>query len=109
MSEKKVYLLMKSSIPPHLIEEFNEYWLKESLPFWQKHGARLIGAFVNYVGGPICEEIRLFEFDSIAHWDQFEQSLAISEEGQELVKRLLSRFNIVVERRLLRAIYDIHE
>ena len=109
MSDKKVYLLMKSSIPPQLVGEFNEYWLRESLPFWSKHGARMIGAFVNYVGGPICEEIRLFEFDSIANWDQFEQSLAQSEEGRDLVNRLISRFNIVVERKLLRAIYDVHE
>jgi hypothetical protein len=106
MADKKIYLLMKSNIPPQLVEEFNQYWVKESLPFWQKHGAKLIGAYASYVGGPICEELRLFEFDSIAHWEQFEQSLAESEEGRELTKKLISRFNIVVERRLLRALYD---
>jgi hypothetical protein len=107
MSEERVYLLMKSTISPNQVKEFNEYWLKESLPFWLNQGARLIGAFSNYVGGPTCEEFRLFEFASIKDWDRFETNLAESEKGQELIKGLVSRFNMVVERRLLRPIYNL--
>ena len=65
MAEKKVYLMIKVRVPFDLVGEFNEYWGRESLPIWLKYGARHIGSFANFVGDPINEIVRLFEFDSI--------------------------------------------
>ena len=92
---------MRLIAPTNLVGEFNEYWVKESLPFWLKHGAKHIGSFVNYVGGPINETLRLFEFNNVEHWQQFEEALAKSEEGQNLRRELISRFQLTIERRLL--------
>ena len=60
--------------------------------------------FANYVGDPINEIIRLFEFDSVEQWEQWEKFLADSEEGKDLVKRL-SRYIVSLERKLLVSIY----
>lgn len=104
MAEKKVYLMMKVRTPFDLVNEFNEFWGKESLPIWTKHGARHIGSFTNYVGDPVNEIIRLFEFDSVSQWEQWEEFLADSLEGKDLVKRL-SRYIVNLERKLLSSIY----
>ncbi len=103
-SREKVYLLLRVNIAPQLVREFNEYWAREALPFWLKHGARHIGSFLNYAGGSTNEIIRLFEFDNISHWAQFEEIVAETEEGQDLRGRFAS-FNLIIERRLLRTIY----
>lgn len=100
MLERKVYLLIKVRVHSGLVGEFNEYWAKESLPFWLKHGARHIGSFVNFVGDPTNEIIRLFEFDNLLQWQQWEKFLAESEEGVNLLKGL-SRFISSLERKLL--------
>ena len=104
MAEKKVYLMIKVRTPFELVREFHEFWGKESLPIWIKHGAKHIGSFENYVGDPINEIIRLFEFDSIEQWEKWEKFLADSEEGKALVKRL-SRYIVSLERKLLVSIY----
>ena len=104
MAEKKVYLMIKVRTPFELVGEFNEYWGRESLPIWIKHGAKHIGSFTNYVGEPINEIIRLFEFDSVAQWQQWERFLADSEEGKNLVQRL-SRYIVSLERKLLLSAY----
>ena len=104
MAEKKVYLMMKVTTPNHLIDEFHEFWGKESLPIWLRYGARHIGSFTNYVGGPVNEITRLFEFDSIAQWEQWEKFLLDSEDGKNLLQRL-SKYIITVERKLLLSVY----
>ena len=104
MSAKKVYLMIKVRTPFEMVSEFNEFWGKESLPIWLKHGAKHIGSFANYVGEPINEIIRLFEFDSIEQWNRWEKFLAEDKEGQELVKRL-SKYIVSLERNLLFSIY----
>lgn len=104
MAEKKVYLMIKVRTPFELVGEFNEFWGKESLPIWLKHGAKHIGSFVNYVGDPINEIIRLFEFDSIRKWEEWERFLVDSEEGKNLVQRL-SRYIVSLERKLLVSAY----
>ena len=104
MAEKKIYLMMKVTTPYHLVSEFNEFWGRESLPFWLKHGARHIGSFTNYIGGPLNEIVRLFEFASIAQWEKWEKFLADSEEGKNLLQRL-SPYILSIERKLLRSVY----
>ena len=104
MAEKKVYLMIKVRTPFDLVNEFHEFWGKESLPIWIKHGAKHVGSFVNYVGDPINEIVRLFEFDSVAQWEQWEKFLADSPEGKALVKRL-SKYIVSLERKLLYSVY----
>ena len=104
MADKKVYLMIKVKTPFELVGEFNEFWGRESLPIWLKYRAKHIGSFVNYVGEPINEITRLFEFDSIAEWEQWERFLADDPAGKDLVKRL-SRYIISLERKLLTSVY----
>jgi len=104
MAEKKVYLMIKVRTPFELVGEFNEFWGTESLPVWLKHGAKHVGSFTNFVGDPINEITRLFEFDSVSQWEQWEKFLADSEEGKALVKRL-SRYIVSLERKLLVSVY----
>jgi hypothetical protein len=104
MGQKKVYLVIKVRTPFDLVGEFNEFWGRESLPIWLKHGAKHVGSFANYVGDPVNEIIRLFEFDSVAQWEEWEKFLGESQEGKELVKRL-SKYIVSLERKLLTAIY----
>jgi hypothetical protein len=104
VTEKKVYLMIKVRTPFDLVGEFNEFWGRESLPIWIKHGARHIGSFANYVGDPINEIVRLFEFDSVGQWEQWEKFLAESDEGKALVKRL-SRYIVSLEKKLLVSVY----
>jgi hypothetical protein len=104
VAEKKVYLMIKVRTPFDLVGEFNEFWGRESLPVWIKHGARHIGSFANYVGDPINEIVRLFEFDSVGQWEQWEKFLADSDEGKALVKRL-SRYIVSLEKKLLVSVY----
>lgn len=101
---KKVYLMIKVRTPFDLVAEFNEFWGRESLPIWVKHGAKHIGSFVSFVGDPINEITRLFEFDSVAAWEEWEKFLADSEDGKDLVKRL-SRYIVSLERKLLTPVY----
>jgi hypothetical protein len=104
MSNRKVYLMIKVRTPFELVTEFNEFWRRESLPIWKRHGAKHIGSFTNYVGDPINEVIRLFEFDGIEQWSQWEKFLAEDKEGKELVQRL-SKYIVSLERKLLLSIY----
>lgn len=104
MAGKKVYLMIKVRTPFDMVSEFNAFWEKESLPIWIKHGAKHIGSFSNYVGDPINEIIRLFEFESIAQWNEWEKFLADSAEGKDLVQRL-SRYIVSLERKLMFSIY----
>lgn len=103
MEQHKVYLLLKVKVPLKSVKEFNDFWVKESLPIWIKHGAKHIGSFTNYVGGPTDEIIRLFEFESIAQWDQWYKFINEDERGKALYTSL-KKYLISVERRLLRAL-----
>jgi len=91
MPGKKVLMITKVNAVWSSINEFNEYWEKENLPFWLEHGAKHIGSFVNYLGGPKSQIIRLFEFEALSHWDSFMQlreKMFDSEKGRESMKRL---------------------
>ena len=104
MAGKKVWLMIKVRTPFDLVGEFNDFWGRESLPVWLKHGAKHVGSFTNYVGDPVNEIVRLFEFDSVARWEEWERFLGDSEEGKDLVKRL-SKYIVTLERKLLTPVY----
>lgn len=58
------------------LDEFHEYWRDHNLPFWEQHGARHVGSFVNHLGGPKSRILRLFEFDDL---EQCQRFLAVRE------------------------------
>ncbi len=105
MASKSVYLMIKVKVPIHKVREFNEFWGKESLPVWLRHGAKHIGSFTHRAGGPINEIIRLFEFESLSQWQQMEDFLVDTEEGRNLAKKLDQGFVIHLEKSLLTSIY----
>lgn len=106
MAEKKVYLMIKAIVHrSNLVRQFNEFWGKESLPVWTKHGAKHIGSFTIRAGGASNEIIRLFEFESLSHWQQMEDFLVESEEGRALTKKLGDQFVMCTEKKLLSRIY----
>ena len=100
----KTYLLVKVTIAPILLRDFNEFWAREILPFWNKHGARHIRLFINLVGGSTNEILRLFEFDDDISWSKFNTALTETEEGREVSKVLRSKWDILAEMKLLRPI-----
>jgi len=101
----RIYLLVTVTIAPKLVGEFNEFWAREILPFWEKYGARHIRSFVYKAGGPSNQLLRLFEFDDYASWGTFREALEVTEEGKEIVKVLYSKkWDIVAEMSLLKSI-----
>ncbi len=104
MQQRKVYLLLKVTVPYVMVNEFHEYWGSKALPVWIKHGVRHIGSFTNYIGDPINEINRLFEFDSIVHFEEWDRWLTESDEGRALSK-VNSRFITSLERRLWLSVY----
>ncbi len=105
MPSESVYLMIKAKVHLHKIREFNEIWGRESLPVWLSHGAKHIGSFTPRAGGPINEIIRLFEFESLSHWERMEDFLVDTEEGRNLARKLDQGFVISLEKSLLRSIY----
>ena len=73
MGEKRVLMITKVDAVWNKIEEFHKYWEEKSLPVWEENGAKHIGSFVNYLGGPRNQIVRLFEFESISAWNKFMQ------------------------------------
>jgi len=106
MAEKKIYLMIKVTVHSGMVNEFNEFWGRESLPLWKEHGAKHLFSFTTLAGGPINEIIRLFEFESISKWHEMEEFISGTEKGRELAKRLDRDFIISLEKRLLTSIYS---
>lgn len=103
ITDEKIYLMV--TITTEDTRAFNDFWIKESLPYWEKFGARHVGSFVNWVGGPIFSDdeiIRIFEFENFDHYGRWEDWLHGSEEGQELLKKL-GQYKYKSQRRLLHA------
>lgn len=75
MAQKKVLLMVKVTVDFALLDEFNKLWGEEYLPYWGNHGARHIGSYINLVGGPSNEIVRIFEFENISSWLTFHEWL----------------------------------
>ncbi|MFC1532485.1 NIPSNAP family protein [Thermodesulfobacteriota bacterium] len=91
MAEKRVLMITKVDAVWNKIEEFHMYWEEKSLPVWEENSAKHIGSFVNYLGGPKNQIVRLFEFESISAWDKFmqhRQKRWETESGQASLQKL---------------------
>lgn len=91
MGKRKVLLMTKVDAVWERMPEFHEYWQEHNLPFWEQHGARHIGSFVNHVGGAKNQIIRLFEFDNLEqcqHFLSLRESMFESDQGREKMKEL---------------------
>ena len=92
MAGKRVLMMTKVNAIWSSLEEFNKHWEKENLPFWLEQGAKHIGSFVNYLGGPKSQIIRLFEFDDLSQWDRFmelREKMFDSEQGRQGLQKTL--------------------
>jgi hypothetical protein len=92
MAGKRVLMVTKVSAVWSSLDEFNKYWEKENLPFWLEHGAKHVGSFVNYLGEPKNQIIRLFEFDDLSQWDRFmelREEMFDSEQGRQGLQKTL--------------------
>ena len=110
MPQKKVLLMIKVNVMWNLIDEFNEYWARENLPLLEEHGARHIGSYVNLVGGPLNEIVRLFEFEDLSHWEKFNTWLFGRKAQDNQNERTISpdkpkRYVTSMEEKLLLSIY----
>jgi hypothetical protein len=84
--EDKIYSVVV--VKPNSIEEFNEFWLREALPYWEQHGVKHIGSWRYLSGGPDDEIMRLFEFKNRKHYDEWTKWLMESEGGKALLDKL---------------------
>ncbi|MFC1942196.1 hypothetical protein ACFLWU_03145 [Chloroflexota bacterium] len=71
MESKKVLMITRVNVKWDMIEQFNEFWARESLPNWIEHGAKHIGSFENYLGANKNQIVRLWEFDDFPKWAEF--------------------------------------
>jgi hypothetical protein len=71
MESKRVILVVKVTVRWQKLEEFNEWWAKNSLPNWEAHGAKHIGSFENFLGEPKNTIIRICEFEDYAKYEKF--------------------------------------
>ena len=60
MTDKRVLMITKVDAVWNKLEEFHKYWGEKSLPVWEENGAKHIGSFVNHLGGPKNQIVRLF-------------------------------------------------
>ncbi len=97
--DQRVFLMVTITVANK--REFNIFWERESLPHWLRY-AKHIGSFTYdpYVGGPSNQIVRLFEYESLDKWVEWEKWLHQTAEGKDLLGRL-AKFNIVAEPRLL--------
>ncbi|MFC1945740.1 hypothetical protein ACFLW1_00915 [Chloroflexota bacterium] len=68
---KKVLMITKVNVKWELLEQFNEFWGRESLPNWVAHGAKHLGSYENYLGATKNQLVRLWEFEDFSKWTQF--------------------------------------
>ena len=100
MARKKVLLLVKVDANLSSIKEFNEYWERVNLPFWEENGAKHIGSYVNYLGAPKNQIIRLFEFEDLSQCDKFMQlreKMFNTEQGEESLQQIYTYFKTLEE------------
>ncbi|MFT4266172.1 MAG: hypothetical protein QM586_02945 [Xenophilus sp.] len=100
MQDTRVFMLLTVTVGANR-REFNAAWTKESLPYWERY-CRHIGSFTAnpYAGGPSNQIVRLFEFESLERWTEWQKWLHFTPEGTAL-RTSLARFDIVVEAKLM--------
>ncbi|MFC1981825.1 NIPSNAP family protein [Chloroflexota bacterium] len=84
-----IYEMITVEVIPGKLEEFHDVWLKESLPYWEKHGIKHIGSWETVIGDA-HEVFRLFAFDDFAHYERWRRFLSDDEEGKQLSRRMFS-------------------
>ncbi len=99
MPDRRVFMMVTVTVANP--REFNIAWTKESLPYWEKF-CKHVGSFTcnPFAGGPTNQIIRLFEFESLDRWAEWQKWLHYTDEGVAL-RASLARFNIVVENKLM--------
>jgi hypothetical protein len=107
---RRIYLVQRIGVPTELIDEFGQFWIKNTLPLWEKHGSKFIVAGRNLVGAPSNELTRIFEFENIHHWERMQEATwdwweKEEGEGRATPPKGYVRYLALHEQRLLRAVY----
>lgn len=88
---RSVLLVTKVDAVWSRLDEFHDYWRTHNLPFWEQHGARHVGSFVNHLGGSKSQVLRLFAFDDLEHCQRFlalREAMFDSDRGREQMATL---------------------
>ncbi len=96
-----IYELLIVDVVPGKLQEFQDYWLKVSLPVWERHGVKHIGSWETIIGNS-NEVVRLFAYNDFSHYEQWNNFLTKEQEGKELRKKLYP-YLIRTHRRILQA------
>ncbi len=95
-----IYELLTIDVKPNKVKEFNEFWLREALPVWEKHGIKHIGSWVTLIGKS-NEVIRLFEYKDLAHFEQWRQFCSEDEKWKATHLKIWE-YVINIDRKILR-------
>jgi hypothetical protein len=108
---RKIYLIQRIGIPLELLDEFNQFWRKNTLPFWEQNGAKFLVTGRNLTGGPSNEITRIFEFENIHHWEKLQEATWDWWEreggpGRAVPPTGYVKYLATHEQRLVRAVYS---
>ena len=94
-----IYELVTVDVIPGKVKEFHDWWLKESLAFFEEHGIKIIGSWMTMIGKS-NEVIRLLAYDDLAHVERCRQSFSESQKGLELSRNIWN-YAAHIERKIL--------
>lgn len=99
MPDERVYFMVTVTVARK--REFNAFWMRESLPYWEKF-CKHVGSYTcnPFAGGASNQIVRIFEFENLDRWVAWEKWLHYSDEGKALMSAL-GQFSIVTETRLM--------
>ena len=82
-----IYLHITVHVVGIKTQEFHDFWSRESLPIWEKYGAKHIGSWTTTIGKN-NEIIRLFAFPDMAHLEKWQRAMSEGPENKQLVQKL---------------------
>lgn len=82
-----IYLHVTVHVVGGKLQEFHDFWARESLPLWEKYGAKHIGSWSTTIG-KTNEIVRLFAFTDMAYYEKWQGFIYGSQGGKELVQKL---------------------
>lgn len=84
-----VYYLVTVRVKPGAKAAFHKMWHEQSLPEWEKHGAKHVGSFDSFIGAADHNQIvRLFAFETMAQLTDWQMFVHGSESGTKLMSKL---------------------
>ncbi len=82
-----IYLMIIHQIRPGIGKEGKDVHA-DGIRLWQKHGAKVIGVWDNWIGGENFELISLYEFENFAQYEEQDTNVHNDPEWKSFVSRL---------------------